>query len=216
LKFTETGEDCVERYTSYDPNRNYTLSNLQLPDPGLQALQLAGQTAEPGVNLAAQCSVASGSTTRTYSYNVLGQLTSGTQVTNSVTHPFSYSYDLQGNVKSITYPSGRVITYGLSGAGATNERWLLCDNGHLCSAWSVERSYNRQRGQETVAIGRADRGVPGYGAPVGSLVSCVSRAVGTCTLRTVESHGIGARAVDLTFTRDPLPPINSQAGAMLA
>jgi len=41
-------------YTPYDPNGNYTFSNLELPDPGLQALQLAGRMAEPGVSIATQ------------------------------------------------------------------------------------------------------------------------------------------------------------------
>jgi RHS repeat-associated protein len=39
-------------FTPYDPNGNYTFSNLQLPDPGLEALQRGAQMAEPGVNLA--------------------------------------------------------------------------------------------------------------------------------------------------------------------
>ena len=63
------------------------------------------------------CSVQAGSTTKTYAYDVLGRVTSGSQTTAGVPYLFSYSYDLQGNTESITYPSGHVVTYALSDAG---------------------------------------------------------------------------------------------------
>jgi YD repeat-containing protein len=55
-------------------------------------------------------------TAAAYGYNALGQIKSSTP-TAGASYPFSYSYDLQGSLKSIMYPSGRVVSYGLSGAG---------------------------------------------------------------------------------------------------
>jgi RHS repeat-associated protein len=43
------------------------------------------------------------------SYDALGRIVSNSQVTNGNTYTFSYSYDLAGNLRSQTYPSGRVV-----------------------------------------------------------------------------------------------------------
>ena len=66
------------------------------------------------------CGVQSGSSSyaASYQYNLLGQTTAVTQTTAGTPYPPSnYIYDLQGNVKQITYPSGRVVSYTLGSAG---------------------------------------------------------------------------------------------------
>jgi len=42
-----------------------------------------------------------------YSYDVLGRLSSETRTINGVTKNLSYSYNLDGSLASVTYPSGR-------------------------------------------------------------------------------------------------------------
>jgi RHS repeat-associated protein len=44
-----------------------------------------------------------------YSYDVLGRTTQLSKTINSVTYPISYAYDTVGNLKQITYPSGRIM-----------------------------------------------------------------------------------------------------------
>lgn len=62
------------------------------------------QVTAPGVSLA-------------YGHNLLGQVTSAAQTVNgSPTFTTSFSYTVAGVLTSITYPSGRVVSYGLDGA----------------------------------------------------------------------------------------------------
>jgi RHS repeat-associated protein len=51
----------------------------------------------------------SGSTA--YVYNALGQTISDTRVISGNSYATSYTYDAAGNVLTITYPSGRIVTY---------------------------------------------------------------------------------------------------------
>jgi RHS repeat-associated protein len=59
--------------------------------------------------------------TTDYSYDLLGRLTQKKQATGTGTaqriHTVSYSYDAQGRLASITYPSGRVVGYGYDSHG---------------------------------------------------------------------------------------------------
>ncbi|MBD0369932.1 MAG: RHS repeat protein [Pyrinomonadaceae bacterium] len=57
------------------------------------------------------------STTNYTSYDALGRVTSSNQVTNGETYSFAYSYDLAGNLRTQTYPSGRVIETEYDTAG---------------------------------------------------------------------------------------------------
>src|SRR6185437_4945857 len=46
-----------------------------------------------------------------YSYDVLGRVSSETRVISGVSKSMSYSYNLDGSVKTLTYPSNAVVTY---------------------------------------------------------------------------------------------------------
>jgi RHS repeat-associated protein len=50
-------------------------------------------------------------------YNVLGQITQETKTTASVVYPIAYTYDLDGNVTQITYPSGRIVNFARDSVG---------------------------------------------------------------------------------------------------
>lgn len=63
------------------------------------------------------CRVLKGNSEVSYTYNVFGEVASQTQVINNLTTTVSYSYDLQGRIKEITYPSGSVVTYSYDIAG---------------------------------------------------------------------------------------------------
>jgi RHS repeat-associated protein len=54
--------------------------------------------------------------TASYTYDILGRLTTETRPIASVSKSTSYTYNLDGSVKTLTYPSGRVVTY-TPGAG---------------------------------------------------------------------------------------------------
>jgi RHS repeat-associated protein len=52
-----------------------------------------------------------------YTYDILGRLTSETRPIAGVSKSTSYTYNLDGSVKTLTYPSGRVVTYTPDSAG---------------------------------------------------------------------------------------------------
>ncbi len=52
-----------------------------------------------------------------WTYNVLGQATQEKKTTASQVYPVDYSYDLDGNVTGMVYPSGRIVTYARDAVG---------------------------------------------------------------------------------------------------
>jgi RHS repeat-associated protein len=62
--------------------------------------------------------------TATYSYDILGRLTAETRTlpganNAAISKNLSYSYNLNGSLKTLTYPSGNVVTYTPDSAGRT-------------------------------------------------------------------------------------------------
>jgi RHS repeat-associated protein len=55
--------------------------------------------------------------TAAYGYDILGRLTTETRTIAGVSKSTGYSYNLDGSVKTLTYPSGRVVTYTPDSAG---------------------------------------------------------------------------------------------------
>jgi RHS repeat-associated protein len=55
--------------------------------------------------------------TGSYTFDVLGRMTGETRTINSVSKSMSYGYNLDGSMKTLTYPSGAVITYTPDTAG---------------------------------------------------------------------------------------------------
>jgi len=45
----------------------------------------------------------------TYAYDALGRITTLSKAVGTTAYPVNYSYDIVGNLKSITYPSGRIV-----------------------------------------------------------------------------------------------------------
>jgi RHS repeat-associated protein len=60
------------------------------------------------------CSMTDVSGTTVYEYSAKGQVKKETKTIDSVQYITQYIYDQNGNLKTMTYPSGRVITYTLS------------------------------------------------------------------------------------------------------
>jgi RHS repeat-associated protein len=58
-----------------------------------------------------------GANSRTYAYDNLGRITSVADVIDGTTYTTSYGYNLAGQITSVTYPSGRVVTQSVDGIG---------------------------------------------------------------------------------------------------
>ncbi len=54
-----------------------------------------------------------------WSYDAAGNVLVDQRTTNGITKQFSYSYNLNGSIATISYPSGRTITYTTGGGGQT-------------------------------------------------------------------------------------------------
>jgi RHS repeat-associated protein len=58
-----------------------------------------------------------GSGQTAWSYDAMGRVLTERRTIGSITKSISYAYNLDGSVASVTYPSGRVISYDVTGAG---------------------------------------------------------------------------------------------------
>jgi YD repeat-containing protein len=56
--------------------------------------------------------------TASHTYDILGRLATETRPIAGISKSTSYTYNLDGSVKTITYPSNRVVTYTPDSAGS--------------------------------------------------------------------------------------------------
>jgi YD repeat-containing protein len=109
-------------------NRLYEIDYPETTNPTLAASVITytygvpGNTCEKGVGRL--CSMIDASGTTSYEYTPKGQVTKETKLIDSHTYVTQYSYDQNGNLKTMTYPSGKVITYSY-----TNDRAVSVLNG---------------------------------------------------------------------------------------
>jgi len=66
------------------------------------------------------CSMTDASGTTAYEYTPKRKVKKETKVIDSITYVTQYSYDQNGNLKTMTYPSGRVITYNYTNDNAVS------------------------------------------------------------------------------------------------
>ncbi len=57
------------------------------------------------------CKMTDPAGTTNYEYNVRGQVVKETKIVDNITYNIEYSYTPNGNLKGVTYPDGRVVTY---------------------------------------------------------------------------------------------------------
>lgn len=62
-------------------------------------------------------SMTDGAGTETWCYDEMGRVRADRRVTNGVTKDFKYTYNLDGSLATLIYPSGRVVTYAYNAAG---------------------------------------------------------------------------------------------------
>jgi RHS repeat-associated protein len=68
-------------------------------------------------NKGRRTSMTDGAGAAQWAYDAMGRTGASQRVTNSLTKTFSYGYNYDGSLASLTYPSGRQITYLPGGAG---------------------------------------------------------------------------------------------------
>lgn len=60
--------------------------------------------------------MSSSSSSTTYTHDKFGRVTGSAQTTEATPYSFAYTYTLSDQLTSMTYPSGRTVTYGLDSA----------------------------------------------------------------------------------------------------
>jgi len=68
-----------------------------------------------------QSVVTTNGVTQAYTYTNGGRLQTSTQTIGSTSYPFSYGYYMDGSLSSVTYPSGRVVSYELANSGGSTD-----------------------------------------------------------------------------------------------
>jgi len=103
-------------FNPWDGVDYYEYDGMAEPCPGPAGVTLSGATNLIG-RRSGMCR--GGSATR-WSYDSMGRpIAQKTNHMGTVTESMSYSYNLDGSLKTITYPSGDLVTYTTSGAGRT-------------------------------------------------------------------------------------------------
>jgi RHS repeat-associated protein len=101
------------------------------------------------------CSMTDASGTTVYEYTPKGQVRKETKTIDSNQYVTQYSYDMDGNVKTMTYPSGRVITYNY-----TNDRAASVLNNAANLATSI--TYKPFGGMSSITYGNGLSGTISY------------------------------------------------------
>ncbi len=101
------------------------------------------------------CSMVDASGTTSYEYTPKAQVRKETKISDGVTYVTQYSYDQNGNLKTMTYPSGRVITYNYS-----NNHVVSVQNNVASLATSI--NYKPFGGISSLTFGNGIVGSTGY------------------------------------------------------
>lgn len=134
-KYDEAGNLITKTFNSgrmeiYSYDIINRLTNITYQDPALNVIYSYDGTSNGNGRLTGMVDP---SGTYTYTYDTQGNLVSEVKVIQGVTYTTGYAYDDAGQLESITYPSGRIITYTPDTAGRINAVSSSID-GSLASA----------------------------------------------------------------------------------
>ena len=102
-----TSKDAKNQTTTYTYDVLNRIATIKYNDG--QTVTYTYDQGTNGIGRLSKITDSSGSTT--YSYDQYGQILSDVRVINSATYTTTYTYDSASQLSSVTYPSGRLITY---------------------------------------------------------------------------------------------------------
>jgi len=105
------------------------------------------------------CSMTDASGTTTYEYTPKGQVKKETKTIDSVLYVTQYTYDQNGNLRTMTYPGGRVITYNLSNDKVIS---VLNNSAYLAGSAGTSISYKPFGGMSSIPYGNGLTGSISY------------------------------------------------------
>ena len=117
----QTGSATVTTTYAYDALHRLTGKSYSNGDPAASyRYDEPNCLGQPSCfNVGRRTSMTDAAGSEAWSYDKLGRVLTDQRTTNGVTRNTSYTYNLDGSVATLTYPSGRVLTYTPSAAGRT-------------------------------------------------------------------------------------------------
>ena len=120
---TKTDARAITTTYSYDALNRITGMTYSNGDPSVSYTYdqsaCLGQSACS--NIGHRTTVTDAGGNEEFAYDPMGREIAEQRTTNNITKSTSYSYDLAGNMLTLTYPSGRTITYAYDSAGRPAE-----------------------------------------------------------------------------------------------
>ena len=110
---TETDARSIQATYTYDALNRVT--SVSYPNTAENVTYGYDVAASNGIGRLTSISDQSGTTT--YTYDEFGRVATDARVISGVTYTTSYAYDDDGNIESMTYPSGRVVDYTRNSTG---------------------------------------------------------------------------------------------------
>ena len=142
------------------------------------------------------CSMTDASGTTSYEYTAKAQVKKETKLIDSTQYVMQYTYDQNGNLKTMTYPSGKVITYNY-----TNDRASSVLNGAATIATNI--SYKPFGGMSSRTYGNGIVSSIGYDTQyhLSSLATGTFRTLPTVmTITAILRPLLRARPTPMTFS----------------
>lgn len=123
----QTGSATVTINYSYDVlnrliTKSYVGMSTAAPKYGYDGVALTGCTTTPPTLIdnypkGRRTSMCDGSGATSWAHDEMGRVITETRKIGGVAKTISYSYNFDGSLKTLTYPTGRVVTYTAGGAG---------------------------------------------------------------------------------------------------
>ena len=112
-----TRTDALGQVTTYEHDALNRLTRISTDDP--READVVYRYDEPGAEngIGRLTTVIDGVGETTFDYTASGEVKRETRTTNGDTSYLAYTYDGAGQIETITYPSGRVVTYERNAAG---------------------------------------------------------------------------------------------------
>lgn len=110
---TRTDNRGVVTTFTYDTLNRLTQASYNVGTSGVPAtstVTFAYGTSSASNNNGRMTSMTDGTGNEAYSYDALGRVTGLTKTVGTTPYPLTIAYDIAGNITSLTYPSGRVVT----------------------------------------------------------------------------------------------------------
>lgn len=150
------------------------------------------------------CTMADASSTTSYEYTPKGQVKKETKLIDSVNYVTQYTYDQNGNTKTMTYPSGKVITYNYS-----NDRSIGVLNGAANMASNI--TYKPFGGMSAITYGNGLTSSIGYDTQY-RLATLTTSTFQNSTYGYDNNGNITSIAPGKTYTYDPLDRLGTATG----